>query len=271
LELAVPSVYDDKIRDIPVWVDDMRTLRDLIVERLAKLKLSQKELAERAGLKPTYVNDLLFYRKQSIQPRFVSRLAAALQVAPKTVLDAIPRRKRVSTRPKLKHSKQAAIPAQSPHTKPLYSPDWPVIMLDPYINGGTAIPLFREPFGHDLFALLAHQRLPTFKPLPWPAALGRPTGTYAVASDALGASLLFEASIIVAAPERAIAIDDHFICYVRYTDSPVMNINVTLRKLLDADADGFLVQDPHSRAKDYIPRYILRRAHRVIAALESGT
>ena len=50
--------------------------------------------------------------------------------------------------------------------------------------------------------------------------------------------MLFPAAIIIAAPQRAISVDDHFISYVRYTDR-IGEISVALRKLLGANGDGF--------------------------------
>ena len=245
----------------------MQTLQDLIIERLAVLGLSQKELAANAGLKPTYVNDILFRRKRSIQPRFVSRLAAALQVQPETILAAMPTAKREPVASKKLRHKAAPISSQSPYTKPLYSAKWAAIQTDPYINAGSAIPLFRKPFKSNLFALLKHERLPEYVPLEWPAALGRQPGTYALTSGILGTSILFTNSIVVAAPECAIMVDDYFVCYLRYGND-LTTLRVALRKLIGNDAGGFHVRTPDGRIKDYIPISVLKRAHRVIGVFE---
>lgn len=58
------------------------SLRELIQSRIAELAINQATLAKRAGLRQSFITDVMQRRKVRIQPRFIEPLAKALEVTP---------------------------------------------------------------------------------------------------------------------------------------------------------------------------------------------
>ena len=64
----------------------MKTLKKIVAEQLKKLGVTQKEIAEKAGLNSAYLSEILSGKKLSVQRRFVPALAYALELEPDVVV-----------------------------------------------------------------------------------------------------------------------------------------------------------------------------------------
>lgn len=123
----------------------MATLRTIVAGQLKKLGVTQKELAEKAGLNPPYINEILSGKKLRVQRRFVPALAHALEIEPDVLYEKSAggkKRTKASSTPAA--TRRTIIEANSPQTEALFSNEMRAFQLDPDFHPDKHVPLFIE-------------------------------------------------------------------------------------------------------------------------------
>lgn len=239
-----------------------KSLKSLVEDRLKRLGISQRELAARAGVNPTYINEILSGKKKSIQTRFVPALAFALEVDPKDLTVGSTR----PSQPKLKVAdRRTIIRSNSPQVAPRFSLDLRPFRVEPTFDPDRHVPLFVEPFPHDFPARVRLEDVPRFLPLVWPEYLGLSHGCYAMLADCVGASALLPHSFYLVAPARRIESGTLFLGEFRYME---FHADYCVRAMIDATEDNFVLRNPDGLLET-VPRGALRRLHRIVGLLES--
>ena len=270
---GVTSVFDSHLSDRTAKRSDllksateMATLKAIVGGQLKKLGVTQKELAERAGLNPTYINELVTGKKLSIQRRFVESLAHALEIEPDVLSEKAGRTKKHPIEsPTPRSTRRTIIRANSPETEALFSVELRAFQLDPNFDPDKHVPLFVEPFPSDYRMRLKMGRVPKFRPLVWPEFLGPLQGCYAIEAGAVGANTLFVDSVFLVAPGRGIKSGDVFVGEFRYT---LGSAHLQVHRLLDATEREFILADIGDGREKRVPRGVIKRFHKIVGLFE---
>ena len=244
----------------------MATLKAIVGGQLRKLGVTQKELAERAGLNPTYINELMTGKKLNIQRRFVESLAHALEIEPDVLYEKAGRtKKKPITSLTAASSRRTIIRANSPETETLFSNEMHDFQMDPDFHPDKHVPLFVEPFPSDYRMRLKMGRVPRFQPFVWPGFLGSAKGCYAIKATAIGANTLFADSVFLVAPGRGIKSGDIFVgefCYI------LGAARLQVQRLLDATEREFILADIGDGREKRVPRSVIKRFHKIVGLFE---
>jgi transcriptional regulator with XRE-family HTH domain len=245
----------------------MATLKAIVGGQLKKLGVTQKELAERAGLNPTYINELVTGKKLGIQRRFVESLAHALEIEPDVLYEKAGRaRKQPIEPPTPKSSRRTIIRANSPETESLFSVQLPAFQLEPTFHPDRHVPLFIEAFPSDYrLRLKMAGEVAKFRPLVWPEFLGPSKGCYAIEAGALGVNALLADSVFLVAPGRGLRSGDVFVGEFRYT---MGSASLQVHRLLDATGREFILADIGDGHEIRVPRVVIKRFHKVVGLFE---
>jgi transcriptional regulator with XRE-family HTH domain len=244
----------------------MKPLRTIVAERLNDLRITQKELSDRAGLSPTYINELVKGKKDRIQRRFVEKLALALEIEPDVLYDKTGRAKKkpiASTTPAA--SRSTIIRAHSPETAALFSNEMPMFQSDPAYEPDRHVPLFIEAvvFRPDIAG--PWKIVAKFRPFVWPEFLGPSKGCYAMTSRALHDNTLFADSVFLVAPGHGIKSGDVFVGQFQFI---MQASNLQVRRLLGATDEEFVLSGINGGDKFAVPRRAIMRFHKVVGLFE---
>jgi transcriptional regulator with XRE-family HTH domain len=245
----------------------MATLKAIVGGQLKKLGVTQKELAERAGLNPTYINELMTGKKLNIQRRFVESLAHALEIEPDVLYEKAGRTKKQPIEsPTPRSTRRTIIRANSPETEALFPVELRAFQLDPNFDADKHVPLFVEPFPSDYRARIKMAgEVAKFQPFVWPEFLGPAKGCYAIEAAAIGANTLFADSVFLVAPGRGIKSGDIFVgefCYM------LGSAHLQVHRLLDATEREFILADIGDGREKRVPRSVITRFHKVVGLFE---
>jgi len=246
----------------------MTSLKAIVSERIKELGVSQKEVALQARVNPTYINDIVTGKKLTVQRRFVPTLAFALKINPEIILAYVATKKNSIT-VRSGSSGKIIIRAKSPWTKALFSSQMNTFQLDPEFIPGRHVPLFLEPLPQDFKAhLKGANTLPAnakYRPMIWPESLGPSEGCYAMTATALNTKMVFDKSILLAAPHRSIKAGNIFIGVFSYE---IYSFRLELHRMIDATEREFILADVMDGVERSVPRQIVRIFHRVVAIFE---
>jgi transcriptional regulator with XRE-family HTH domain len=245
----------------------MATLRAIVAEQLKKLGITQKELAEKAGLSPTYINELVTSKKLSIQRRFVEKLAHALEIEPDVLYEKTGRaKKKPIASPTPASTRRTIIRANSPETEALFSSnEMRAFQLDPNFDPNRHVPLFIEPIYRDFRRPPKDGGVGKFRPFVWPEFLGPSKGCYAITAGAVRDNTLFADSVFLIAPGRSIKSGDIFVGEFSFVLGAT---TLQVRKLLDATEREFILTGINGGQEYAVPRGAIKRFHRVVGLFE---
>jgi transcriptional regulator with XRE-family HTH domain len=244
----------------------MATLRTIVAGQLKKLGVTQKELAERAGLNPTYINEILSGKKLRVQPRFVPALAHALEIDPDVLYEKSAggkKRTKASSTPAA--TRRTIIEANSPQTEALFSNEMRAFQLDPDFDPDKHVPLFIEAFRSDYRPYLKVGEVAKFRPFVWPEFLGPSKGCYAMAASAVFQNTLSADWVYLVAPGRSIKLGDVFIGEFRYQ---LGSASLEVHKMQDATELSFILTDIDGGHPRSVPRAVVKRLHKVVGFLQ---
>jgi transcriptional regulator with XRE-family HTH domain len=244
----------------------MATLKTIVAGQLKKLDITQKELAERAGLNPPYINEILSGKKLRVQQRFVPALAHALEIEPGVLFEksaGVKKKKTASSTPAA--ARRTIIRANSPETLALFSNEMRAFQLDPDFDPNRHVPLFIERFPSDYRVRLKDGDVAKFRPFVWPEFLGPSIGCYAMRAGAVGENSLPALWVYLVAPCRSIKLGDVFVGEFRYG---LGSASLEVHKMQDATELSFILTDINSEHARSFPRGAIRRFHKVVGLLE---
>jgi transcriptional regulator with XRE-family HTH domain len=242
----------------------MATLRTVVTEQLKKLGVTQKELAEKAGLTPTYINELVTGKKLTIQRRFVEKLAHALEIEPDVLYEKTGRAKKNTAVPTSTPTRRTIIRSGSPLTRTPFSHEMDFQTVP---KPQTSVPLLLNAFAKSSRFKnypFVWEELYQIEALAWPKFLGPAKGCYAITADALNVEVFFTDSVLLVAPGSSIKSGDYFVGTFSYkTDTATLE----LHKMLDATEREFILVDAEGREKR-VPRTVIKQLHRVVGLFE---
>lgn len=242
----------------------MATLRAIVAKQLKKLDVTQKELAEKAGLNATYINEILSGKKLRIQRRFVPTLAHALQVEPDDLYKHSAGRKKGRTASSTASaSPRTVIQANSPETQAIAFNKMPALQSNEDFDPNRHVPLFIEQIFRNIRH--GHQDPPKFRPFVWPEFLGPSEGCYAMTAKAALDDTLSPLWVLLVAPNRSIKLGDAFVGEFSFVFGASY---LHLYKMQDATELSFMVTDIDGGNPKSFPRKALLRCHKVVGFLE---
>ena len=244
----------------------MATLRSIVLGQLKKLGITQKELAERAGLNPPYINEILSRKKLRVQRRFVPALAHALEIEPDVLYEkSADGKKRTTASSTPTATRRTIIRTNSPETEALFSNEMPAFQLDPDFHPDKHVPLFIERFPSDYRVRLKDGDVEKFRPFVWPEFLGPSKGCYAIRAGAVGENTLSAHWVYLVAPGRSIKLGDVFVGEFRYE---LGSASLEVHKMQDATERSFILSDIDGGHPRSVPRAIIKRFHKVVGFFE---
>jgi transcriptional regulator with XRE-family HTH domain len=240
----------------------MATLKTIVGRRLKKLGVTQKELAEKAGLNPPYINEILSGKKHRVQGRFVPALAHALGIKPDVLYEYSAGGKKKTT---AAATRRTIIRANSPETEALFSNEMRAFQLDPDFHPDKHVPLFIERFPSDYRVRLKDGDVEKFRPFVWPEFLGPSKGCYAIRAGAVGENTLSALWVYLVAPGRSIKLGDVFVGEFRYE---MGSASLEVHKMQDATERSYVLTDIDGGHPRSVPRAVIKRFHKVVGFFE---
>jgi len=243
----------------------MATLRSIVLGQLKKLGITQKELAERAGLNPPYINEILSRKKLRVQRRFVPALAHALEIGPDVLYEkSADGKKRTTVSSPPTATRRTIIRTNSPETEALFSNEMPAFQSDPDFDANKHVPLFIEPIIRRSYTTFRGS-VAKFRPFVWPEFLGPSKGCYAITAEAARDKTLSAHWVFLVAPGRSIKLGDAFVGEFRFVmDATTLQVH----KMQDATELSFILTDIDGGHPRSVPRAAVNRFHKVVGLFE---
>lgn len=242
-------------------------LQQLVKDRIAALGLPKREIAARAGVNPTYISELISGKKRSIQKKFVSRLAFALQVDPLAIVESMGQEGESELSP------QDLVAAAREELVGLIIEPFLFSIEDrmegeaPFLPDEAAIPFVTE-FPQDFIETQEQGTACPVGLLRWESAFRGALGLYAVERGAITQSRgVWENEIYLAAPGLPIRIDDPFlaVCSFGYR-----NIAPRLYRLKAREESFLHVSYWFGPREETLPIAAVWRAHRIVATVDGA-
>jgi transcriptional regulator with XRE-family HTH domain len=253
----------------------MATLKAIVAEQLRKLGVTQKEIAEKAGLNSAYLSEILSGKKLSVQRRFVPALAYALELEPEVFYEISGGPKKSTAVPTSTPTRRTIIQSDSAQASPMFSQEMKVFQSGPKFDPRIHVPFFKHPLANDFrsrFKMASWvERYPfnwdglfKFEALVWPEFLGPSKGCYAIAAKAINAEAFFADSVLLVAPGRSIKSGNYFVGVFSYKRG---SASLELHRMVDATEREFILIDVDGRERR-VPRAAIKRLHRVVGLYE---
>jgi len=231
------------------------------------LGLPKGEIAARAGVNPTYISELISGKKRSIQKRFVSRLAFALEVDPVAVIEAMGQGGEMGMSP------EDVVSLGVGELAGLIVDPFQFLIEDPMATGAqalfaeTTIPLVTE-FPADFLETQEDGNPSPVALLRWEIAFRGSVGLYAVERAAVISSRgLWENEIYLAAPGLPIRIDDPFLALCSFS---YQSTTPRLYRLKGRDESFLYVSYWFGSREETLPIAAVKRAHRIVATVDGA-
>jgi transcriptional regulator with XRE-family HTH domain len=241
----------------------VKSLRNLLRERLDQLGISQGELARRAGFNAQYISDILTGKKLSIRRDSVFKLALALEVSPLSLFRTLDPSFGEVGSARFTDFTDRWREITGPITNRLFSDNALGTILPANHRTSEVFPVLQHPLSFDERKLLSGRPGRGLKLYRWPSALGPANGGYGLAYPENPLPIL--RGLLLAAPERPIKLGDLFIGFVVFERSRPA---AWIFWYLDSDGDFFHLSVDMSEDTIKLPRAALARAHRIAAVLE---
>jgi transcriptional regulator with XRE-family HTH domain len=252
----------------------MATLKKIVAEQLEKLGVTQKEIAEKAGLNSAYLSEILSGKKLSVQRRFVPALAYALELEPEVFYEISGDAKSRGA-PTSAPSRRTIIQSDSAQAGPMFSQEMKVFQSGPTFNPLIHVPFFKHPFSNDFRSRFKKaswvKRYPfdwdelfNFEALVWPEFLGPSKGCYAITAKALNVEAFLGDSVLLVAPGRSIKSGNYFVGTFSYKRG---SSRLELHRMVDATDREFILADFDGRERR-VPRDVIKHLHRVVGLFE---
>ncbi|HRY01697.1 MAG: helix-turn-helix transcriptional regulator [Hyphomicrobiales bacterium] len=232
-------------------------LATFVRKRIKAVGLSQKEIAERAGVTPGFISELVLGKKQTVQERNLAKLAYALGCTPDDLIEAMAERPRyavyVDEDPQASRSIKKA--ARTPRSRPIAT-------IGPEL---VSLPLLRS-FPNDPMLFERPNAVET--PERFPYAARSPADRNAIAfpySAVARGRALWKETIYVAVPCTNFRILELILALCEFRRDTVTPLLGFFERM---DDQFVYLRSRSSRTGHAIPRSAFRMALRVIASLD---